>query len=294
MKSSLVSHMAVYGAACLLASSFLVGCGRGEVSLPAVELTVPEGVAKTIPAEARRAAEAALNDRFAVDGESWYTARLTSCPDGAEALAQAMRLMAKGDFSEEHLEDVSRVILALSLTEMRKVRTDVRVHELSEADKLNGISWRGTFDLYGGVSKFRALDLATTLKDGAGREVTLPWLTEPRTVAIPASTNSTQSTTIEAAGLVGTLFNGDLMKEGWTGSGWSDWEDTSDTIVVRVDVTIRNGGAHTATWPDAPAARGIRKFIAPRGGLFGMAGMDETEVTLCHPDLKSLKGEDLL
>ncbi len=280
----------------LLLVGKLSGCSDTGVALPRVEVKAPKGLSDDVPGPARDLVEAALAQRFAVEDDTWRTARLNAYPDGGEVLGKAMAgVFGGGDLSDDALADVTRCIGGLELIELRKPQTTIYVDKLSEADRLNGITWRGTFDVRAAVTRARTLDLAGILSNRQGA-VVIPWLAEPRTVLLPKVTNAAAaaSASTQNLGLFGALFTGELLRSGLTGGEWGDWQDTPDDIVFRAVVTLSKRGDTVATWPDTEKTRAVTQYALPRGGLFSMAGADAQESVLCRPDLRALKKGDLL
>ncbi len=280
----------------LILAGKLSGCGDAAVALPRVEVKAPKGLSDDVPAAARELVEAALTQRFAVDDETWRTVKLSAFPDGGEMFGKVMAgMFGSGELSDEALADVTRCISGLELIELRNLQTAVAVGQLSEADRLNGITWRGTFDLRAAVTRTRTLDLAGFLSNRQGA-VSIPWLAPPRTVLLPVVTNTAASTSTptQHLGLFGAMFSGDLARAGLAGSGWGDWRDTPGDLVFRAVVTLSKRGDRVATWPDTDETRTVTQYVLPRGGLFSMAGAEDQDVVLCPPDLRALKKGDLL
>lgn len=289
-------RQAVILAAGLLLVIKLSGCGDAAVALPRVDVKAPKGLSDDVPGRARELVETALAERFAVDDDSWRTVKLQSYPDGGEMFGKVMAgMFGNGDLSDEAMADVTRCIGGLELIELRNLQTSVAVGQLSEADRLNGITWRGTFDLRAAVTRTRTLDLAGFLSNRQGA-VSIPWLADPRTVLLPVLTNAAASASAptQNLGLFGAMFSGELARAGLAGSGWGDWQDTPGDIVFRAVVTLSKRGDRVATWPDTEQTRTITRYVPPRGGLFSMAGAEDPEVALCRPDLRALKKGDLL
>ena len=150
---------------------------KGE-SMP--KITATDG--KEIPGYAVAEAKRVFDTRFTKVGDSYYTVRVGCGPDGLASLAQEARRRLKENRSADEAELFPVLLLRMDLIQLKNLRSEVTTDELSAADRLNKITWRGTFTVKAEAERRRRLDLASLFKrfmqpknDKQAQAQNVPW-----------------------------------------------------------------------------------------------------------------------
>ena len=302
----------------ILSLTLLTSCDR--LDLP--EISESEG--PSVPKKAKAAAAEVFAGRFAKVGDSYYTVRVTCLPDLAQDFGKYMGAAMRGEVDFDALEgnDAPPLLFGMELIELKGLRTEVVGDELSQADKLNGITWKGQFKVRAQSERRRQLDLMVGLKAFAGgaSEVLPGWTDRPlRWSPSPAAIKNLRSQIAAANGEEElsdeermarnfmNLFSGQFLSaaiESHTAGGWRDWwtpenssYQTSDVVVRDGDVTVETNEDVDSVLPDGETI-GMFMPAAGSGGLFdGMitaAAAEDEQVFLLSPNVKALKDQGLL
>ena len=312
-------------AAISAASLFLIGissCGSGHSLPEATEKSGPEA-----PANAIEAAAKVFENRFEKIGDSHYTIRVVCKADMGGKMGDFMKSAKEGNFSMEALESDSGhapLLIEMELIQLKGLKTAIEGEELTEADKLNDISWKGSFTVTTTAERRRNLDLMShfkTLARGA-ENVSLTWVDSP----LIWQPSKIAATTLQR--LVAQAENGDspekenndlpLMNvfsvmqnqvveavlEAHKPTGWRDWWQPEGSSYQYSEVTIRENQAYVSTIEDKKTVLGggneLGLFMPDTsepmvGGLITMAAAEGDDITfLVNPNRDFLKTSGLL
>ncbi|MEM7386802.1 MAG: hypothetical protein AAF514_17835 [Verrucomicrobiota bacterium] len=164
-------------AACLLCLALLIPACKPSASLPAPSKT-SDGA--KLPGKVSAELDQLFANRFARSNDSHFTVRITCIPDVGSGVSKIMSTIQEGggiDF-ENALENQPPLLLSLELIEVKDLHTEVNAEEISKADKLNGIAWKGRVNIRAEVERRKQLDLISTLEslEPGSLQVRLPWV----------------------------------------------------------------------------------------------------------------------
>lgn len=305
----------------LVLFSLISGCGSG--SLPDSEhIGGPRG-----PQVAIEAARAIFESRFARKGSSYFTVKVITHPDTTVAMGEYMRLAMDGriDFDVLERDFHPQLLHSMELIELKGVRTRIEGHELTEADRLNGISWRGKVVVETESERRRNLELISSLGTlvGGEDEAKIDWTEKP----IFWRPSETARSNLEAS--FERVKNGteevpeeetlariwavlgeqvlDSFFEGYEQTDWCDWWAPEGNAYQVSEIVVRDGKAEVTTLESIENVIADQESVAlympeskrgNAGGLLGSllaAGILETQESfLLRPDMDALMRFDLL
>lgn len=296
----------------LLASS----CGSGDnLSLP--ELEFAEGA--KAPSETNDAARNIFNQRFAKYGDSHYSVRVVCKHDTSMAAMRAIgQQVLNGEVPVLDTAQFPLHIIRMELIQFRGLKTTVSEDDLSEADKLNGITWRGKYVVNTKVERRRNLDLFESVKmlDKAEDIARIPWTKRELTLGVSGKSwiqfvreqdskkapNEQEMMVPNIFGALGGQILSDLV-DSYTGSEWGDWWEPQGNAYQHCDITLRDKEVICETWEDIDnVLLGESLVTTPNPeamfemmGLGGIALAEGEEVTfLLKPNLKVLEEAGLI
>lgn len=279
------------------------------------ELKAADG--KDYPKAAVASAEEVFDSRFAKADGKYYTVRVSCATDQSAVMAALSGVLSfdKGSdplaFAKTMSGDLPQrapLLVSMELIALEDLRTEVTSEDLTKADYLNNITWRGTFNVKAGAERRRTLDLATIYRQllaakDSETAVTIPWtsphlgwkLSQEQSASLAKVEESTKgSSNNDASGIAGFLAE-EFFKpyaEKLKPTGWGDWWVPKDSSFQFTTVTIRDGKAsHTTTEAIEQVAPG--KELGVITELFQIPDGGE-QVFLLKPDLEALEDADLL
>lgn len=319
MKSETISScIAAFG---LVLFSLTSGCGSS--SLPNSEhIGGPRG-----PQVAIEAARAIFESRFARKGSNYFTVKVITHPDTTVAMGEYMRSAMDGriDFDVLERDFHPQLLHSMELIELKGVRTRIEGHELSEADRLNGISWKGRVVVETESERRRDLDLNSALGKLAGGDVEakIAWTEKPIYWRPSESARANLEAYLEQAeneskavphqeilarvwGMLGEQVL-DSFLEGYAQTEWCDWWAPEGSAYQVSEIVVRDGKAQITTMESIENVISDQESVAlympesspgNASGLFGSilaAGILETQDSfLLRPDMDALMRFNLL
>lgn len=306
----------------LLSILFLnTGCGSNS-SMPNPK--IKEGTKP--PRSALNSASQVFDSRFARDGSSYYTIKVIAVPDSSSAMRDYMKSVSEGNIDVSLLEqDVHPMMLyRMELIELKGIYTEVVGNDLSEADKLNGISWKGSVTVKTKSERRRDLDLTMAfnrLVDGQEQtpiiwaDKQLIWRPSEEASAglksyIEESNRSADELSEEEklARIWSGLLGGDLMKaflEGYQETEWGDWWTPDGNAYQVSEIEVRDSVPQIVTLESIENVLADQKslslFFPTQGGSMGMFGgllssaaIGDEESFLVKPNLDALKSNGVI
>lgn len=304
-----------WGCALLIGATALVAsCGE---SLP----NVSSEDGDRIPSAADAAALEIFDGRFAKLGESYYTVRVSCTPDGMGMMAESVKMFQSGKFDPDSMDEAPASLVCMELIELRDLTTEVTSGELSEADELNGITWKGVVDVGALAERRRILDLMPTLEamlENQGATVEIPWI-EQR-FGWQCLDGDFLSVIAAAAGeeipeergeiempmfdMLSGMFEG-LRSELLVGGEWGDWTDAGEASYQYTSISVHRDRVESSTNESVDGTLEGDTFVyrAPsKSGGFGAiqhlmqaaAAEEECQVFLVKPDVDALRAAGLI
>lgn len=279
------------------------------------------------PAVALKAAREVFQSRFARKGGSYYTIKVITHPDTSVAMGEYMDSAMKGqiDLSALEKEFHPQLLRTMELIELKGLRTRIEGHELSEADRLNGITWKGTLRVETESERRRDLDLIPAFKDlvNGEPEALVEW-TEKELVWRPSEVarsnlaahlarsrkQSDELSEEERMAAIWATAGEFILKsflEGYASTEWCDWWSPDGNAYQVSEIVVREGKVEISTLESVENVLVDQESVAlfvpgsnagTPGGLFGTlfsAAILETQDSfLLRPNIEALARHDLL
>tara|TARA_R110002096_G_scaffold189193_4_gene369566 strand:+ start:4002 stop:4850 length:849 start_codon:yes stop_codon:yes gene_type:complete len=275
---------------------------------------------KKPPGRLLDAATEVFESRFAKSGGSHYTVIVYAHGDFSSMMTDYMSRITKGDVegamesmkSMQHPEAL--VLKAMELVELKGLQTETTEYELTKADRLNEISWKGSISVTAEAQRRKDLDLSTVLNqmvENKESTISIPWTERKLTwVAIgennleeapKAKDNSESVPDLNLFALMGGAFGGDA-DEFFAATDWNDWTTAEDMSFQRSDATLRDKNALLETIESAQVLGGKDTvfFRVPGEKNVGLdfvttlANSGNETIFLLKPDLSAIRKAGLL
>ncbi len=257
-----------------------------ESSLPNVEVAGDQGV----PDEVLREVSAVFDQRFVEIDGSYYTVAASGIEDRMSAMGEAMSAVMQQDF--EAMQEVSErrhptILYKMELVEMKGLKTRVTPAELTEADRLNGVEWRGKVEVIAETERWRTLDLKRPFDEmvgGEGLKVRLPWVAREvewqlvatgSAIAAQGDGQAAENPMVRALQAPSDMLMKDLVSE-MSPTGWADWIEDEGSFLT-ADVVLREGETTISInySPEAMLSGDRVYFRILGGGMMEMAAFSD-------------------